>query len=142
MPGGSPHFRSDGGSRPIVRRIASLLFGCIALLGAAGWAMAADSAATRRPEPTPTESEGVRGTAVSMDGVEFTPARLIVKVGETVTWTNKDPFPHNVKSADGSFASDEIVPDAQWQYRATTAGRFPYTCTLHPGMDGILIVEP
>jgi len=84
----------------------------------------------------------VRGTAVAMDGVSFTPERLIVKVGETVTWTNKDPFPHNVKSADGSFESGEIAPDAQWQYRATAAGRFPYTCTLHPGMDGILIVEP
>jgi plastocyanin len=129
-----------------VRRIAGLLIGCIVLLGTIGSATAADAAASNRraPEPTPTprESEGVRGTAVTMEAVEFTPARLIVKVGETVTWTNKDPYPHNVKSSDGAFESGEIAPDAQWQYRATAAGRFPYTCTLHPGMDGILIVEP
>ena len=77
-----------------------------------------------------------------MDGVSFTPEQLIVKVGETVTWTNKDPFPHNVTSSSGEFKSGNIAPDAQWTYRATAAGRYPYTCTLHPGMNGTLIVEP
>lgn len=118
-----------------------LLIGALAFLGAVA---AADAAASHRPapEPTPTEPEGVRGTAVTIDGVEFTPQRLIVKAGETVTWTNKDPFPHNVKSSSGAFESGDIAPDGQWQFRATAAGRFPYTCTLHPGMDGVLIVEP
>jgi plastocyanin len=128
-----------------------LLLGGVALLGAAapglptdaaGVPAAAAASSRRAPEPTPTESEGVRGTAVTMDGVSFTPERLIVKVGETVTWTNKDPFPHNVVSSDGGFKSEDIAPDGQWQFRATAAGRYPYTCTLHPGMDGMLIVEP
>jgi plastocyanin len=128
-----------------VRRIAVLYFSCVALVAALGPAPPADAAASNRPtperSPTPTASEGVRGTAVTMDGSSFTPERIVVKVGETVTWTNKDPFPHDVKSSDGSFESGAIAPDAQWQYRATAAGRFPYTCTLHPGMDGVLIVE-
>jgi plastocyanin len=96
----------------------------------------------RTPEATATPSEGVRGTAVAMDGVSFTPEKLIVRVGETVTWTNKDPFPHSVTSSTGAFKSGEIAPDAQWTFHATAAGRFPYTCTLHPGMNGTLIVEP
>ena len=109
-----------------------LIVGCLALLGALAAA----------PGPTPTASEGVRGTAVVMDGVSFAPEQLIVKVGETVTWTNKDSFPHNVTSSTGAFRSGNIAPDAQWTFRATEAGRFPYTCTLHPGMNATLIVEP
>jgi plastocyanin len=94
------------------------------------------------PEAKPTEPEGVRGTEVTMDGVGFTPERLIARVGQTVTWTNKDPYPHNVTSSTGAFKSGDIAPDSQWRFHATTAGRFPYSCTLHPGMNGTLIVEP
>lgn len=121
-----------------------LLIGCLATLGAATGARAGHAAAPGRkaPEAKPTEPEGVRGTAVDMDGVAFAPEQLIVKVGETVTWTNKDPYPHNVTSTAGEFKSGDIAPDAKWQFQATKAGRFPYECTLHPGMNGMLIVEP
>jgi len=130
-----------------VTRLRSEVFAFLVLFAAAavGLPASAGPASSRpAPEPTPTPAapEAVRGTAVTMDGVSFTPERLIVKVGETVTWTNKDPFPHSVTSSAGGFESGEIAPDAQWQFRATTAGTFPYTCTLHPGMDGTLIVEP
>ena len=119
------------------------VIGGLAVLGAAAASLGADaSGPSRPPEPTPTASEGVRGAAVAMDGVSFAPEQLIVRVGETVTWTNKDPFPHNVTSSTGAFKSGDIAPDAQWSFRATEAGRFPYTCTLHPGMNGTLIVEP
>ena len=124
--------------------IRALIIGCLAVLGTAPLVHAAVTAASNRhvPEPKPTESAGVRGTAVDMDGVAFAPEQLIVKVGETVTWTNKDPYPHNVTSTTGEFKSGDIAPDAKWQFQATKAGRFPYECTLHPGMNGILIVEP
>jgi len=72
----------------------------------------------------------------------FTPTKVTVDFGDTVTWTNKDPYPHNVTSTAGEFKSGDIAPDAKWQFQATRAGRFPYTCTLHPGMNGMLIVEP
>jgi len=129
-----------------VRNIAVLYVGVLALCGCAASAPPAGApASTHAPPqatPAPQEAEGARGTAVAMDGVSFVPERITVKVGQTVTWTNKDPFPHDVRAADASFVSGEIAPDASWQYRATAAGRFPYTCTLHPGMDGVLIVEP
>jgi plastocyanin len=128
-----------------VSRLRAVVFAFLAFLGAIalGLPAVADPASSHpAPEPTPTAPAAVRGTSVTMDGVSFTPERLIVKVGETVTWTNKDPFPHSVTSSAGGFESGEIAPDGRWQYRATAAGTFPYTCTLHPGMDGTLIVEP
>ena len=127
-----------------MRYIAVLYFGVFALQGCAASNPPASAAASGQPASRSTSktAEAARETVVAMDGVSFVPEQITVKVGETVTWANKDPFPHDVKAADGSFASGEIAPDARWQYRATKAGRFPYTCTLHPGMDGVLIVEP
>ena len=79
---------------------------------------------------------------IDMDGTSFVPPVLTVKAGATVTWTNKDPFPHNVTSTAGGFKSGDLDPDQQWQFTPATPGRFPYVCTLHPGMKGTLVVEP
>jgi plastocyanin len=82
-----------------------------------------------------------RATAVTMDGTTFSPSELSVRVGETVAWTNQDPFPHNVTSALGGFHSPDLEPGQTWRWHAAKAGTFPYVCTLHPGMKGTLIVN-
>jgi plastocyanin/mono/diheme cytochrome c family protein len=89
----------------------------------------------------PSTPDNKQGTTISMDGTSFVPKEATVKVGETVTWINKDPFPHTVFSSAGHFHSQEIGPDQQWQFTPTTPGQFPYVCTLHPGMNGKLIVQ-
>jgi plastocyanin len=76
-----------------------------------------------------------------MNGTRFVPADVTVKLGETVTWTNKDPFPHNVFSSTGGFSSQDLKPGAAWRFRPKNEGRFPYVCTLHPGMQGTLVVN-
>ncbi|HZR25179.1 MAG TPA: c-type cytochrome [Vicinamibacterales bacterium] len=78
---------------------------------------------------------------IAMDGTAFTPPEMTVTVGETVTWINREPFPHNIVSTAGGFHSPDLDPDRQWQFHATQPGRFPYVCKLHPGMTGTLIVE-
>jgi plastocyanin len=78
---------------------------------------------------------------VAIDGVTFDPATLTVKVGDTVVWVNKDPFPHTVMSQAGGFDSHVIVPGQSWSYTTTRAGMFPYLCTLHPTMHATLKVE-
>ncbi len=87
---------------------------------------------------TPNKAQG---KTISMDGTAFVPNEVTIKVGETVTWINKDPFPHTVSSISGHFHSQEIGPDQQYRFTPTMAGRFPYVCTLHPGMNGTLIVQ-
>ena len=127
-------------------RLRSEVFAFLVLFAAAavGLPASAGPASSRpAPEPTPTPAapEAVRGTAVTMDGVSFTPERLIVKVGETVTWTNKDPFPHNVTASRAHLHSPDLPAGATWSFTPRTAGRLDYVCTLHPGMKGTLIVE-
>ncbi|HET9579133.1 MAG TPA: cupredoxin domain-containing protein [Usitatibacter sp.] len=101
----------------------SALAGALALAGAA--ALGADAAAKNR---------------VVMDGTRYEPATLTVKRGATVSFVNKDPFPHTVTSA-GSFDSKEIGANRTWKYKAAKRGRFDYICTLHPNMKGTLVVE-
>lgn len=78
---------------------------------------------------------------VTIDGVTFDPATLAVKVGDTVVWVNKDPFPHTVTSQARGFDSHAIAPGQSWSYTTTRAGMFPYLCTLHPTMHATLKVE-
>ena len=77
---------------------------------------------------------------VTIEGVAYQPAVLVVKRGDTVVWVNKDPFPHTV-TASGAFDSHDIPAGATWKYVARNAGNFPYICTLHPNMKGTLTVQ-
>jgi plastocyanin len=77
---------------------------------------------------------------VRMDGTAFMPAEIDVHAGDTITWINDDPFPHDVTAVDGRFHTT-LQPDEQWQFRATAPGRFEYVCTLHPGMRGVFVVQ-
>jgi plastocyanin len=69
------------------------------------------------------------------------PASLTVRVGDSVVWVNKDPFPHTVTSAGGGFDSHEIAPGKSWKYAATKKGEFPYVCIFHSTMKATLHVE-
>ena len=77
---------------------------------------------------------------VVIDGVRYEPATVTVKRGDTVVWRNQDPFPHTV-TAKGRFDSGEIAAGRQWKLVARSAGTFPYICTLHPNMQGVLVVN-
>ena len=75
-----------------------------------------------------------------IDGSRYEPAAITVKKGDTVTFVNKDPFPHTVTAA-GKFDSGSIAPNARWTFRAKDAGEVAYICTLHPNMKGTIKVE-
>jgi plastocyanin len=79
--------------------------------------------------------------SVAIDGTSFQPATLTVKVGDSVTWTNEDPFPHTVTSVAGGFDSHDIEPGKSWKYTTTKKGEFAYVCVLHPTMKATLKVE-
>lgn len=77
---------------------------------------------------------------VVIDGLKYEPETLTVRRGDTIVWTNKDPFPHTV-TAPGKFDSHDIAANGSWKYVARTAGEYAYICTLHPNMKGALKVE-
>ena len=56
-----------------------------------------------------TGADKVTPKTVAIDGTTYQPSTLTVKVGESVTWQNKDPFPHTVTSKDAGFDSQSIA---------------------------------
>ncbi len=78
--------------------------------------------------------------AVDIEDLAYKPATLVVKRGDTVVWTNRDPYPHTVTDK-GVYDAHSIGPGAVWKYKATKAGEYPYTGTFHPNMNGTLRVE-
>jgi plastocyanin len=74
-------------------------------------------------------------TAVHIDNFSFAPAQLDVKVGTTVTWTNRDDIPHTVVCA-GKFRSKAMDTDGTFSFTFTEAGEYKYFCSLHPHMTG------
>jgi plastocyanin len=85
---------------------------------------------------------GGGGTEVSEEGIAFNPAEVTVSVGDTVTWTNNDSVGHDV-TAD-SFSSGDaggMSPGDKFEHTFDEAGTFDYVCTVHPGMEGTVVVE-
>jgi plastocyanin len=85
---------------------------------------------------------GGGGTEVSQEDIAFNPAEVTVSVGDTVTWTNNDSVGHDV-TAD-SFSSGDpggMAPGDTFEQTFDEAGTFDYVCTVHPGMEGTVVVE-
>ncbi|KDF00568.1 hypothetical protein Y900_016860 [Mycolicibacterium aromaticivorans JS19b1 = JCM 16368] len=94
------------------------------------------------PQATTTvAAPPVAGTAVNITNFAFAPATLTVKVGDTVTWTNKDEEPHTVVANDGSFHSPGLDANATYSFTFTKAGSFDYICSIHPFMHGTVVVS-
>ncbi len=72
----------------------------------------------------------------------FDPPTIQVKVGATVTWTNKDNFTHDVHLLGGiNWMSQPLHPGESTSYTFTKAGDFPYVCDFHSqNMKGVVIV--
>jgi len=81
------------------------------------------------------------GTAVDMVDACFAPAVLHVGLDEEVTFTNLDPMAHNVAPAGWGWGHIQAIPEGG-SFSATfdEAGVYPYACSLHPGMNGAVIV--
>ena len=82
----------------------------------------------------------------------FSPNPINVKVGGTVTWTNKDTIGHTVTSGTGpsdpnkgkefdSGLSTLLTPGKTFSHTFNTAGAFTYFCQVHPTMMGKVVVS-
>ncbi|MDN5846608.1 MAG: plastocyanin/azurin family copper-binding protein [Candidatus Nitrosocosmicus sp.] len=95
----------------------------------------------------------VPGSSTLTDNA-YSPNPVEVTVGQTVVWTNNDSAFHTVTSgtigaadAGKAFDSGLAGPTAltnkgkTFEHTFDTAGDFPYFCTLHPAMTGIVMVK-
>lgn len=71
----------------------------------------------------------------------FKPAILNVAAGATVVAKNNGPSPHTWTANDGSWDSGNMNTGATFSHKFTTAGSYPYLCSLHPSMTGVVQVS-
>ena len=84
------------------------------------------------------DAQPVRGATVDAKDLKFLPPAIQVQPGTEVTWRFVDgSVPHNVKG-DG-FAS-KTQSKGTFSHRFGQAGEYRYTCTLHAGMAGRVVV--
>lgn len=118
----------------------TLLLALLAL--AAGLVLAACGDSDSSTTTTPRTGGGAEGTVVEMKGIAFNPSTITVKVGERITWVNEDSVPHDAVATSGeSFRSDLFDKGQSFSFTPTRAGTIKYVCTVHPGMDGEIVVE-
>ena len=83
------------------------------------------------------ENQGT-GTEVTIKNC-FSPTVLRVEPGTQVTFRNTDPYQHNVGGQSWAVPG-YLNSSAKAEVTFAKAGTFPYACTLHPGMVGVVIV--
>jgi len=78
---------------------------------------------------------------VTIEGMQFNPPELTVHRGEKIVWVNKDLFPHTVTAGNKAFDSGSMASEASWSYTPKQAGEYPYRCSFHPTMKGMIKVQ-
>ena len=107
------------------------------LCGAIVLAVAVFTTATALPAAPAQAADSV----VLIDQFTFTPQRITVKAGATVTWTNEDDVPHTIASSSKLFKSKALDTGDKFSFTFTTPGTYEYFCSLHPHMTGAVVVE-
>ena len=90
--------------------------------------------------PSGAMSESDRNTVVMQDAC-FNSTITNIDVGESVTFENKDAFPHNVVGWNGEWGQfDNMRRGDSFSYEFTAPGVYPFACYLHYGMTGAVVV--
>jgi plastocyanin len=132
------------------RRLPAVLLACLILAliaGCGGGGKKSSSSSSGGGASTSSSSSSSSGSGggtvtVGMKNIQFNPATVRVKVGQTVKWVNQESVAHNVKAESGaSFGSPTFGQDGSFTFTPKKAGTISYVCTIHaPGMAGKLVV--
>ena len=99
------------------------------------------SPSTTTPAPAGSTTVMMVSGASTLSSTAFSPNPISVSVGTTVSWLNNDNTAHAPAANNGVWTSPSIAPSSRFNQTFTTAGSFPYHCTIHPGMVGTITVQ-
>jgi plastocyanin len=78
------------------------------------------------------------GHAVSIVDGAFRPTKITIKVGDSITWTNRGYALHDVFF--DAFHSKTLSPGKSYFHTFSKAGSFAYVCSIH-GFGGTVVVQ-
>ena len=110
-------------------------------------AFAAGEAAARAHGSVPPQvtaggvAAGSAKNEVTIDNFAFSPKTATVAAGSKLTWRNRDDVPHKIQSTDNRFAGSPLMDTkAVYSVGFPESGEYPYFCSLHPVMQGKIVV--
>jgi plastocyanin len=72
----------------------------------------------------------------------YSPNPVTMRVGQTIAWRNADSIAHTATQDTTGFNTGSLAAGAtSTATMMSTAGTFPYHCTIHPGMVGTVTVQ-
>lgn len=82
-------------------------------------------------------------STITIDNFTFKPAELDVATGASVTWVNRDDIPHLVVGQDNprELKSQPLDTGDHYEFVFKTPGTYRYFCSLHPHMQGTVVVK-
>jgi plastocyanin len=112
-------------ARAMARTVAAM---CLATAVAAAPAFAADT----KP-----------ATTIVIDNFSFSPGKLSVDTGSTVTWENHDDMPHTIvnDATPREFKSAPLDSGEHFSQTFSKPGTYKYFCSIHPHMTGTIVVK-
>jgi plastocyanin len=79
---------------------------------------------------------------VDITAAGFTPNRVTIDYGDTVTWTNKDSGNHQILADQLAFPTSPVLAqNATYSYTFTKSGSFGYRDALHTNRRGTVVVR-
>jgi len=132
------------------KSVVGIIIAAVAVLGVVGVVMMGKSKTSQTNTTTTTtstdqpasntnsqasSSETSSQTAVEMKNTAYSPTKIKIKKGTTVTWTNKDSIEHDVAPDQPSAAfvgSNGLLSKGEsYSFTFNTVGTFTYHCTPH-----------
>jgi len=79
-----------------------------------------------------------------MQSLAFNPTLVHARVGQRISWTNRDNASHNVTYVSGPrFTSSRTLRTGmKFSIKLTQPGTIHYYCSIHPWMTATIIVSP
>ncbi len=79
---------------------------------------------------------------IGIDNFKFAPSPLTVKAGTKVVWINNDDVPHLIVSTKNKFRQSSVLDTSQrFAITLSKPGTYDYFCSLHPVMQGRIVVQ-
>jgi alcohol dehydrogenase (cytochrome c) len=131
--------------------------------GDALWAFALNGTVDQLPSPPPIQTKttisgplvkigdpvgriDTQGQDKPFDGsidtadYAFTPTRVSIPAGTTLTWSNSGSVVHTATATNGNWDTGDIAPGTGVPVTFNTAGSYSYNCNPHPWMLGQIVV--
>ncbi len=104
--------------------------------------MAAHGAAGTPQAAASEQGEAAAAVAVDIQDFAYNPDPVTVKIGQSVTWTNRDAEPHTATARDREvLQSGALKQGESFTETFEQPGTYEYFCEFHPNMKGTVVVQ-